>query len=102
VKYQLVLPWPCSPEADCPRLLLLEDAIRNGLGSLGIVDGHDIGSGEMNVFIHTNNPIESLERSKLLITPQSGLHELKAGYRDFDAHEYIGIHPAGLTRISVI
>lgn len=30
--------------------------IRQELGAIGLVDGHDLGAGEMNVFIHTDVP----------------------------------------------
>ena len=38
-------------DADYNRGLALEETIRRGLGNLGIVDGRDIGSEEMNFLI---------------------------------------------------
>jgi hypothetical protein len=101
MKYQLVLQWPSLSNADYDRLLALEETFRKDLGDLGIVDGHDIGSGEMNIFIHTDEPILAFERAKHLLDPRSDLGKLKAGYRDFDEDEYIAIYPKGLDHFSV-
>jgi hypothetical protein len=48
-------------------LLSLEEAIRDGLGDIDIVDGHDFGSGEMNMFIHADNPKSAFEKIKTLL-----------------------------------
>jgi len=101
MKYQLVLQFPSASEADYDRLLSMEQAIENGLGELGIVDGHDIGSGEMNIFIHTDKPVLAFERAKHLLGAKDDLRELKAGYRDFDEDEYTAIYPKGLDHFSV-
>jgi hypothetical protein len=103
MKYQLVLQWPSSSStAEYDRLISLEETIRDGLGELGVVDGHDIGSGEMNIFIHTDEPVLAFERAKLLLDPGNALGEMKAGYREFDEDEYAAIYPQGLGHFSVV
>jgi hypothetical protein len=72
------------------------------LGGIGIVDGHDMGSGEMNMFIHTTSPQSALEKAVSLINGQYGLNQLKAGYSDFDPDDYVPIYPMGLKRFSVV
>ena len=37
-------------------MIELEEGIMTSLGNLGQVDGHDAGSGEMNIFILTDQP----------------------------------------------
>jgi hypothetical protein len=82
MKYQLVLQWPSSsPTAENDRLIALEETIRRGLGDLDILDGHDIGSGEMNI---TDDPKSAFEKAKHLLGPGNGVYQLTAGYRDFD------------------
>jgi len=102
MKYQLVLQWPSSSQADYDRLLSLEETITNGLGDVGIVDGHDIGSGEMNIFIHTDEPALAFQKAKQLLDPKKDLRQLKAGYRDFDEDEYVTVYPQGLDHFSVV
>jgi hypothetical protein len=82
-------------------MIAIEETITTGLGDLGIVDGHDIGSSEMNVFIHTNDPKLAFERAKALLAGRNDLHELTAGYRDFNEDEYTPIYPKGLKHFSV-
>jgi hypothetical protein len=103
MKYQLVLQWPSSSStSEYAHLIALEEAIRNGLSERDVVDGHDIGTGAMNIFIHTDNPESAFEKAKLLLSSPDDLSRLRAGYRDFDEGEYIPISPKRLRRFSVI
>jgi hypothetical protein len=102
MKYQLVLQWPFSSNPDYDRLISLEETIRDGLGELGIVDGHDYGSGEMNIFIHTDQPEVTFAKVKPMLDLRNESDKLKAGYRDFDEDEYVAIYPQGLVRFSVV
>jgi hypothetical protein len=102
MKYQLVLQLPFASDADCDRLISLEEAIENSLVELGIVDGHDIGSGEMNIFIHGDDPKSAFDRAKVLLGSRNDLRELKAGYRTFEQDEYVPIYPTGLKHFSVV
>lgn len=83
------------------RLLSIEETIRNRLGDLGVVDGHDIGSSEMSVFVHTDEPKRAFDRAIKLLGSRRDLQELKAGDRDFDEDEYVAIYPKGLDSFSV-
>jgi hypothetical protein len=60
VRYILVLQWPGDSEPDFDALLSLEDRIGAALGRYASVDGHDFGSGEINIFIQTDRPVEAL------------------------------------------
>ena len=59
---QIVFQWPASSEANYHLLLAIEETITEGLGPIGLVDGQDVGGGEMNVFIHTNDPKAAFEK----------------------------------------
>jgi len=102
MKYQLVLQWPGVSVEDYDRLILLEETIRDGLGDIGIVDGHDLGSGEMNIFVHTDNPNPTFEKIKDLVAGGENLKESKVGYRDFEEDDYTPIYPQDLKQFSVI
>ncbi len=101
MKYQLVLQLPAGSLADYDRLIELEDVITDGLSDIGVVDGHDYGSREMNVFIHTDEPAVASERARSLLSGRAGLGQLKAGYRHFDDDNYLSIFPTGLKKFSV-
>jgi len=102
MKYQIVLQWPTVSEADLDRLISLEELIEDGLGDIGIVDGHDFGSGEMNVFVHTDNSKTAFEKIKTLLSIGENVRGMKAGYRDLEEDDYTAIHPEGLKQFSVI
>jgi hypothetical protein len=61
MRYQLVLQFAADTLTDYDALVALENQL---IGSLGhdAVDGHDMGSGEANVFIHTTDPQDTFRR----------------------------------------
>jgi hypothetical protein len=101
----LVLQWPSSSASavnDFDLLISLEDAIEESLGNLGIVDGHDIGSGEMNIFIFAQDPVLAFERVKSIPTISRHLSNLKAGYREVGKDEFQPLYPEGLDRFTFV
>jgi hypothetical protein len=62
MKYQLVLQFFGDSLQDYDALVALEDRLIEALESAHVVDGHDFGSGEMNIFVHTNDPIAAFAR----------------------------------------
>ncbi|SRR5258706_6225480 len=101
MKYQLVLQLPASSIKDYDALIELEDAIIGSLGNLGKADGHDAGSGEMNIFIHTDHPQPAFQRIKQLLGTRDFLPELKVAYREMGTDEFIILHPEELGRFSI-
>jgi len=101
MKYQLILQWPTRWNWGFNRLVSMEEKLERRLGNFGVVDGHDMGSGEMNIFIDTDDPKAAFERA-VLILGWWEKRNLKAGYRDFEEDEYTAIYPDGLDRFSVI
>jgi len=101
MKYQLVLQFPYDGSAAAyDRLMALEDAAIEGIGDKGIIDGHDYGSGEMNLFVHTNDPSEAFSVLKRLFGPNEEA-QVRAGYRDFEEDTYTPIFPTSLKHFSV-
>ena len=93
MKYQLVLQFPMTENFDFDALIELETKLTFELGSEHDVDGHDFGSGEMNVFIHTNNPNDAFEKVVALLNDQF-TSSLKAAYRIVGSDQFIWLHPA--------
>lgn len=56
IQYQLVLQMPAISSA-LDDLVAFEDEVEKLLGDAGIVDGHDLVSGEMNIFVLTDDPV---------------------------------------------
>jgi hypothetical protein len=93
MQYQLVLQFPLSENLDFDALIELETKLTFELGSEHDVDGHDFGSGEMNIFIHTNNPDDAFKKTIGLLSDQFS-SILNAAYRKLDSDQYIWLHPA--------
>ena len=92
--YQLVLQFDASSIEDFDRGIEIEDKIINALGNAHDVDGHDFGSGEMNIFIHTDEPKEAFKILKANVLPNF-LKEVKAAFRELSSENYTVLWPEG-------
>jgi hypothetical protein len=102
MEYMLVLQWPSSSTAkELDQLISLEDQIREDIGDHGNVDGHDIGSGEMNIFIFTEDPQATFERVKNIGSIPNHLSNLKAGYREVGEDDFVPLYPEDLDHFAV-
>lgn len=92
MKYQLVLQFDGSAIEDFDDLLKIELDLGLALSDEHLVDGHDFGSGEMNIFIHTNSPDEAFNVAKKIFD-DAKISEMVAAFRDFDCDQYTVIYP---------
>jgi len=103
MEYMFVLQWPSSSTAEeLDLLILLENQIRKDIGDEGNVDGHDIGSGEMNIFIFAEDPKATFERVKNIGSIPNHMSNFKAGYREVGDDEFVPLYPEGLDCFSVV
>ncbi len=94
MKYQLVLQWPYTGISDYDELIVYEYLLNEKLPShFGEVDGHDWGSGEMNIFVFTDSPMQAFESCRALICSPLIESGLSAGYREVNGEEYIRLWP---------
>ena len=90
--FQLVLQFANWDSSRFDDLISLEEKLISAVGSRGSVDGHDAGSGEANIFILTEVPIEIL-RDCIPVVQQSPLSPFTAGYRDVKSDSYERLLP---------
>jgi hypothetical protein len=102
MKYQLVLQWPASTIAAYDALVEFEDMLRENLSEESRVDGHDLGSGEMNIFILTNKPESTFESAKDILQSQALWTQARASYREIDGDDYTILWPADLKKFKVV
>ena len=95
VAYQLVFQLPFSSTGDYDAMVSLEGRIARELGALGDVDGHDAGTGQMNVFVHTGRPEAAFERVARALWPGGLPPGLKVAFRPLDGDAYTVLHPPG-------
>ena len=92
---------PASSIKDYDALIELENSIEVGIGNLGEVDGHDMGVGEMNLFVRTNHPKLAFDRTKSLLGTKDFMPDLKAAYRDVGTDRFTIIYPNDLKRFDI-
>lgn len=97
----LVLQWPGTTEADFDALIEMEDALESGLGETGSVNGHDFGSGEMNIFVATDQPIEVFAMARRILSDRPTWSDIRAAFRDANGETYDVLWPPGLTEFRV-
>jgi hypothetical protein len=56
MQYQLVIQFKANSLDDFDSLIRFEDELRSRIGDSAEVDGHDFGSGELNIFVVTDHP----------------------------------------------
>jgi hypothetical protein len=101
MKYQLVLQLPGETMQDYDKMIELEKAVIAELGGLGKVDGHDMGSGEMNIFIDTDGPERAFKQLRGLLASRGALSRMTVAYRDFGSDDFTILHPLGATKFSI-
>lgn len=101
MKYQLVIQFPEALTGGFDLLIKLEDILEANLKT-SEVDGHDIGSGEMNIFIYTDDPQFTFNEIKNLFESEKEVVcNMKAAYRDTEKEEFICIWPKELREFHV-
>ena len=101
MKYQLVMQFPEAIYGDLDYIAELEEKFDDSLVDAE-VDGHDIGNGEVNIFIHTNHPMETFEATKNILEEEGlDFNAIKIAYREFANEQYIPIWPSDLTDFTI-
>jgi hypothetical protein len=97
----LVLQWPGVSEADFDALISMEDQVGAALGPYSSVDGHDFGSGEMNIFVETDRPTEAFADAAKVLRESPRWGDLRAAFREASGGPYEILWPRGLREFSV-
>jgi hypothetical protein len=90
MKYQLVLQWAESL-IDYDSMILLEDSLIDGLPADCEVDGHDIGAGQVNIFVRTDNPTKTWKDIKNVVGEV--WTDARVAYRDMESSSYTTLWP---------
>jgi hypothetical protein len=101
MKYQLVLQWPASSADDYDALVQMENDLNEGLPEDCVVDGHDGGAGEMNIFILTNDPHKTFTEAQAILEAAPLWPEMRAAFRDLERLELTVLWPPNLRQLDV-
>jgi len=92
--YQLVLQFAPWSDRDFEALVRLEDELESVVRA-GEIDGHDAGSNEANIFIHTEDPAAVLQSCVPVIAEAGLMPSFSAGCRLLAQDAYSRLWPAG-------
>lgn len=102
MNYQLVIQFPETLPGGLDELIKIEDELVMEVTNAD-VDGHDIGSGEMNIFILTENPLDTFEQTKNVLMKKNQLmSHASIAYRRLDEEDYICLWPEGIINFQVV
>ena len=102
MKFILVLQWSATSEAEYDALISMEDRLESEFDeAYGYVDGHDFGSGEMNIFVHTDLPLDAFRSAGTALRGHPGWATVRAAYRPTDGDDYTVVWPETLQEFSV-
>ena len=102
MKTKLVLQFKTDGDLDSfDRLVGFEEVLSSVIGRMAEVDGHDFGTGEMNIFILTEDPIATfalVQQTDESLRPST---DMKAAYRLIDRENYVCLWPPELSHFHV-
>lgn len=101
MKYQLVVQWPADSIKDYDALIEAEDALSEQFTDKHEVDGHDVGSAEMNIFVLTNDFGKAFEEAKVILQAEGLWKGVRLAYRETDKSRYTVLWPKGLKEFKV-
>lgn len=82
-------------------MITVENALIDVLPDGSEVDGHDAGSGEVNIFIHTNAPARVFDALKSMLADSGLLTSARVAFREQSKGEYTVLWPEGLETFKV-
>jgi ribosomal protein L1 len=97
VRYQLVVQFAAETVADYDALVAIEHQLITVLGE-DVVDGHDMGSGEANIFILTSDPQKTFRQLAPVLEDTGYMPAVTAAYRLVNEDRYHVLWPQNSTR----
>src|ERR1700730_18667756 len=97
MKYQLVFQWPASSVEDYDAMINVEEVLIEKLSDENEVDGHDAGSGEVNIFVLTNDPNRAFNQVKAILSGHGLWGDARVAYREIAGSNYTILWPMDLT-----
>lgn len=101
MRYQLVLQWPAADSQDYDAMIEIEDTLIEQLSAVHEVDGHDAGSGEMNIFIRTDDPERAFAEIERILGSRDFWIDARVAYRELKGDQYVVLWPSNFTDFRV-
>jgi hypothetical protein len=91
--YQLVLQFPETFFAELGELHAFEERVMRSLPRTASVDGHDVGSGTINVFVDTDYPKATFDVIYRRVTTRVIQAKLRVAYRAVASDDWVNLWP---------
>ena len=91
--YQLVFQFRCASLEDYDTLVALEQQFISAIRDHAIVDGHDSGCNEFNIFVHTDTPAASFTQLRPMLAAANLLPAVRVAYREFGSDLFSIVWP---------
>jgi hypothetical protein len=101
MRFQVVLKWPADSLNDYDEMVAVEDLLIAKLTEQSVVDGHDFGTGETNIFVNTDDPRRAFEEIQIILSGHKLWPDAVIAYRPMDGTEYSVLWPQGTVTFSV-
>jgi len=86
---------------DFDRLVAFETALADELVGTDVVDGHDFGSDEFNIFILTDRPTATFDQAMKAVQRARLPQSVRAAYRDSTGKDYVILWPEDLVEFRI-
>lgn len=100
MRFLLVLQSPGSTEDDYQSLIDVEDELESLL-TASVVDGHDFGSGEMNIFVETDDPLHAFTEARQVFDRHERWSDVRAAFRSVTGEDYTILWPPDLDSFEI-
>jgi hypothetical protein len=101
MQFQLVVQIKPATSDDFNRLVNWENTLIKILATSAEVDGHDLGAGEFNIFIYTDDPSCTFHKIQSLPDTKPLSASMAAAYRPVDGEDYIILWPPDSKRFDI-
>jgi hypothetical protein len=91
-----VLQWPATSIEDYDTMIEIENVLVAALSRNNHVEGHDAGSGTVNIFIETDDPQRTCQQIKSALSSQDMWPEARVAYRSIEGGPYTVLWPKNL------
>ena len=100
MEQQLVLQFDLSAPDDYDAVLAVEDELTVALDDMAEVEGHNVGTRTMHVFIWCDDAEETFTSVRAIVDREL-LDHARAGWRHADDDRFAPLWPPGLDRFDV-
>jgi hypothetical protein len=98
---QLVVQFEASTSDDFARLIHFEETLSERVGQSAIVDGHDFGSGELNIFVLTDDPMATFDLVQEVAEELRPQQQMRVAFRKVEDEDYVIVWPPSLKEFQI-